>query len=672
MPIDSKIHTVRLFQTGAQITRTLDISQSGHYSVHNLSPFLQDDSLRFHSSSELQLKKHTIHLALAKTEGLSSQEEKQLAEESRKKERLHQQKNALEKELQFWERQEVPSQPKDRDGVPVASNPELLLGALELQASRIQELQAQISELNQAIQKQNRILAPLEFLIQQRDLSLDDPTFTKRIELEVTGSGRLEISYFSYKAAWYPCYTLRLSEDYHHARLCVEAQIWQQTGEDWSGVEISLSTAQIQKKYELPKLQSRRIGRQEPVAHKPWIPPPVGTEKLFTDYDSHFSKRPKPPSKSTSQSRELREKLNPPPHNAFEEGEWSAGEDGATAFFAVEESIAPRPAPQMPPPPMPEKSMIDMPRNSRRKSASLLGAGMPLIRSAPPRGRANPSKKKRAKPREPALQVAEEELMDFHNIRMMDADHPDRGFLSLKKKGAGLRPSPIYQPSAPDKCVRPSPPLHFDYIYRASHPISLPSSNQFRKIQLSEEAADNQLVYISVPSKSQQVFRQIRLRNPLSSPLLKGPVDVYCGRSFLMQSDFEHTPQNGLFRFDLGVEANIRISRNLQSKESVQGMFIKEKEVQNSVSFEIKNLLSQDITVELLEVIPTAPEDSKIKVENEDASPPWNLEIPEDKPKGSKGWSFKVDAKTTQSCSYSYAITFPTDKELVGGNRRGS
>lgn len=677
MTVRSKIHNVRLFQKGARITRQLEIPSSGHFSLHNLSPFLHDDSIRFSLSAGLRLKNHTVHLELAKTEGLNEAQQELFAKETRKKDLLEEQQRELQKELHFWENQRIPAQPKDRDGVPVDSRPELLLGALELQSERIQQLQRKLQKLKQASKKQYQALAPLQFLISKEARSLNTPKITKKLDLEVEGEGSIEVSYFCEQAAWYPCYTLKLSSDYQKAQLFVEAQIWQETGEDWEGVNLSLSTASIQQNYDLPKLQSRRIGRQEHFAKKPWIPPPVGTEKLFADYDA-FSKGPNQPLPGAEE--QLSEIIEEIPldlmmDEAEEEYDDFALDDitgeqyfeGATGG-AAPQAETPRNAPM--PPPMMQAAPAPM-----AKKGSMFG-GMSLSRSAappPPRGAGKMRKKKSRKPRpKPTIQVAKDDLMDFHNIRLMNLDHKDRGFLTIHKETSSNMPSQVYEPTKPKEHTRPAPPLHFDYIYKANHPVSLPSGHQFRKIQLSEEQAENQLVYISIPSKSQQVFRQIRLRNPLSAPILKGPVDVYSGRSFLMQSNFDNTPSGGLFRFDLGVESNIRISRNLQSKESVQGMFIKEKEVQNAVQFEIKNALSQTITLELLEVLPTAPEDSDIKIQNVKATPDWNIELPKDNPKGSKGWSFTIEPKTTQDSSYSYSIIFPTNKELVGGNRRGS
>ena len=125
-------------------------------------------------------------------------------------------------------------------------------------------------------------------------------------------------------------------------------------------------------------------------------------------------------------------------------------------------------------------------------------------------------------------------------------------------------------------------------------------------------------------------------------------------------------------RFDLGVESNIRVSRNMTSKEHIEGMFIQEKEIRNRVEFEIQNHLSTSAKVELMEVLPSLQkEESRIVIRNITSEPAWNMEVSEITPDGTRGWRKSLPSGTSQALSFSYVIAIPTDKELVGGNRRG-
>lgn len=70
---------------------------------------------------------------------------------------------------------------------------------------------------------------------------------SKKVEIEFfvikEGTLTFELSSVVNKASWEPSYSLRLSDDGKLAELSYRGQVWQQTGEDWSNVALTLSTA---------------------------------------------------------------------------------------------------------------------------------------------------------------------------------------------------------------------------------------------------------------------------------------------------------------------------------------------------------------------------------------------------------------------------------------------
>ncbi|MEM9489396.1 MAG: DUF4139 domain-containing protein [Myxococcota bacterium] len=99
----------------------------------------------------------------------------------------------------------------------------------------------------------------------------------------------LTIEYLVPGARWAPAYTVRLGER-GRASFAMRAVVAQQTGEDWTGVELALSTADAQGWSELPRLASKRIGRRQPSpARTGWRPPPTGADALYGDYDRRFA-----------------------------------------------------------------------------------------------------------------------------------------------------------------------------------------------------------------------------------------------------------------------------------------------------------------------------------------------------------------------------------------------
>ncbi len=98
---------------------------------------------------------------------------------------------------------------------------------------------------------------------------------------------RLIIEYFVPGARWTPSYVCRLDSKNNTATITMRAAIAQNSGEDWLGVRLELSTALPQTWCELPELTSLRIGKAQPSLpiKTGWRQPPVGFETLFEDYD---------------------------------------------------------------------------------------------------------------------------------------------------------------------------------------------------------------------------------------------------------------------------------------------------------------------------------------------------------------------------------------------------
>ncbi|WP_344441298.1 DUF4139 domain-containing protein, partial [Kitasatospora nipponensis] len=97
----------------------------------------------------------------------------------------------------------------------------------------------------------------------------------------------IELEYRVPAARWVPAYQLEYRQGQDHGRLVLRAAVAQRTGEDWTGVRLGLSTADLHRPAELPALRSIRIGRRQPAPPPSgWREPPAGLSGLFTGYDS--------------------------------------------------------------------------------------------------------------------------------------------------------------------------------------------------------------------------------------------------------------------------------------------------------------------------------------------------------------------------------------------------
>ena len=112
------------------------------------------------------------------------------------------------------------------------------------------------------------------------------------------GEARLTLEYAVHGARWVPGYELRMPRTLDGGTLRMRASVLQRTGEDWQNVKLSLSTAGLHRRADVPELKALRIGRrQPPPARSGWREPPPGLDELFAGYDAAGG--PPPPSPST-------------------------------------------------------------------------------------------------------------------------------------------------------------------------------------------------------------------------------------------------------------------------------------------------------------------------------------------------------------------------------------
>ena len=110
-----------------------------------------------------------------------------------------------------------------------------------------------------------------------------------------SGAVELDVEYHVPGATWSPVYRLRLGGGSGAGSLVLRACVAQRTGEDWTGVRLGLSTADLVRRADLPELRSLRIGRSQAEPGTPsWREPPPGLDELFAGYDA-AARRPRPP-----------------------------------------------------------------------------------------------------------------------------------------------------------------------------------------------------------------------------------------------------------------------------------------------------------------------------------------------------------------------------------------
>lgn len=165
----------------------------------------------------------------------------------------------------------------------------LTADALAVVAKFVEDSHRQATQTALDVAKRRAVIdaeiAALETKLQV-DPSRRRPHTEVRVALAAIGdaaqNGKLSVEYRVTEAHWTPLYDARLATTTAPAKLELvrRAEIVQRTGEDWSGVTLSLSTARVAGRTAPPDLASLRVAFEEPLPPPPprsvAIPAPAG------------------------------------------------------------------------------------------------------------------------------------------------------------------------------------------------------------------------------------------------------------------------------------------------------------------------------------------------------------------------------------------------------------
>ncbi len=381
------------------------------------------------------------------------------------------------------------------------------------------------------------------------------------------------------------------------ADIAVRALICQDTGEDWWGVRLELSTAQPTNWCELPELPELRLGRVRELPRQPgWRLPPVGAEVLFEDFD-----RQKQQARAGVKFQEAIGELPEVQVSRLRSivGEYSELEallekeeddlDLGLAAYMSSANISVEVIPE------------EEDDGSPFKAAAPRSASLKTRRAAP-----TPEKQQaRARLREELLSMeppskgwdgvwslkekedASQIVPDLLAYGLMRAGSPDdkqkRGKLTIASQeeiyleilrrrrvevkfevmsvveGAIANAKNCLALSLPPGGINVRQAAgSFDYAYIGSGRIDVPSDGQFHSVALLRNSTDVEVRYIVVPRIDTNVFRIAQLLNPLEAPLLAGPVDVYVDGEYILSTNMETVPPRGKMELGLGVEQALK------------------------------------------------------------------------------------------------------------------
>ena len=214
----------------------------------------------------------------------------------------------------------------------------------------------------------------------------------------------------------------------------------------------------------------------------------------------------------------------------------------------------------------------------------------------------------------------------------------------------------------------------FDYVYPTDAAVDVPSDGTWHSVPVNTRTATGDVRYVVVPREDPQVYRLALVKNPLPSPLLPGPVEVYVAGEYVLTTVLPSVPPGGDFKLSLGVEQAVKVARNTTFQEQRSGdKVVATNELIHDIVIDVVNNLDREATCEVRERIPQPAEDAEVVVDEGKVSPSWEAYAQDERGhviQGGRRWVLSVKPGATQTLKANYRVKLYANNELVGGNRR--
>ncbi len=270
MRVDSKIKNITIYLNKAQVLRTSEVTlQPGlnHIYIEKLSSTIEPRSVQVSGKGEgtILSVKHSLNylnkeVLTPKAKALSDS----ILHTRSKIDVLNDQLNVLKESKALIL---ANSSLKGNQSVLTTTQLNEMVSFYKL---KLQELNLEIDKLKQSISKTSNLLVQFkqELQLVSRDLNKATSDIFVEIDSKTTGKSILEIEYVVNNAGWTPLYDLRADSNSENIKCNLKAKVFQNTGEKWENVNLTLSTYAPTSLGSKPELSTWNVGLYDPSYYK--------------------------------------------------------------------------------------------------------------------------------------------------------------------------------------------------------------------------------------------------------------------------------------------------------------------------------------------------------------------------------------------------------------------
>ncbi len=435
------------------------------------------------------------------------------------------------------------------------------------------------------------------------------------VDAEKAGAS-LRLRYLVAGAGWTPSYNLRASSERDQVTVEYNAQVQQMSGEDWTDVAMTLSTASPSLVAEPPKLEllAIRLGDS----------PATGGPKVAVDAEE-YGRLKRQLDESRDKLSEVRNRL----------GQLSdAVSEPATEAPMQQAANAPAIAGAMP---------------ARQGSFGLDGRFAGRAFGGGAGGEFAEGEAQGSVAGGASVGVNNDAGLNYYANESQILDFNARG-IGRKSKDSGAS-----QPQAEGVSVS----------YKLAGRTSLPSRADRQLIQIARLPLKGDFYRLATPVLTSYVYEEAKLTNTGDVVLLAGPASTFMGDEFVGRGTVPTVAVGESFTVGLGIDASLRAARELVSKEeTIQGG---NRIVDFVYRLTLENFADAGADVRLVDRIPTVAEDDiKITLTDPGKKLASYPDQATERKQGLLRWDLNTPAGATgvDSVAVEYTLRVEYDKEL--------
>jgi len=390
------------------------------------------------------------------------------------------------------------------------------------------------------------------------------------------GKHRLTLSYVTRSAGWRSSYDLRYDHTQGRVEAIYYAEVFQRSGEDWSGASLRFSTAQPLQLLAIPELPTWTLGRKRDFTPKPSLRHERNPGRWHAPALPRITNVTVQRLRALLQGRVTTDGL----------GVRGVGRGGGGVGYGKLSNEHSR---------RDYKARPKKPRRYKRRSRSRPPAPVMAAPAPVALDMAEAEDAPRARP-ESVSQSSSGRRIQSSRLRASRRREPPREVLPWTDRG--YRP-PSLPPSSPAAAAQ-------GYVFTLHAPgrHDVPSNGKRRRVPVLRKRLGVQPNYKIVPGRSKSAYVVAELKNTTGRPILRGQANLFSGKMFSGRSYINTALPGHTLRLPLGVDDSVKVERHLRQKTVTQGTFFRDDITEYTVAIEIANHRRRSIQVELKEQIP--------------------------------------------------------------------